>query len=65
MHVYTKGIVLVSSGTYNAGQGAIDDAEEDFASAFDLFAPVRQGLVVHEIPTSHTFSRILSDVMMR
>lgn len=36
-----KGIVLIASGTYNAGQGSVGEAEEDFAGAFEMFAPVR------------------------
>lgn len=37
----TKGIALIASGTYNAGEGLVTEAEEDFAEAFEMFAPVR------------------------
>lgn len=37
-----QGIVLIASGTYNAGQGMVNQAEEDFARAFKFFAPVRR-----------------------
>jgi len=30
----------MASGTYNAGEGQIAGAEEDFAEAFEMFAPV-------------------------
>lgn len=37
----TKGIALIASGTYNAGEGLVTEAEEHFAEAFEMFAPVR------------------------
>lgn len=37
-----KGVALIASGTYNAGEGLVMEAEEDFAEAFEMFAPVRR-----------------------
>ena len=37
-----QGIVLTALGTYNAGQGMVDQAEDNFAEAFAILAPVRQ-----------------------
>ncbi len=36
----SQGIALTASGTYNAGEGQIAGAEENFAEAFEMFAPV-------------------------
>ncbi|CAM9253189.1 unnamed protein product, partial [Hapterophycus canaliculatus] len=48
----TRGIALIASGTYNAGDGLVTEAEEDFAQAFEMFAPAgdysRCGQVVVE-----------------
>lgn len=36
-----KGIILIASGKHNAGEGHAEDAQDDFAEAFEILAPVR------------------------
>eukprot|EP00903_Cladosiphon_okamuranus_P010662 g10080.t1 len=47
----TRGIALTESGTYNAGEGLVAAAEEDFAEAFEMFAPtsLHGAALVHAI----------------
>lgn len=39
----------MASGTYNAGEGQTAGAEEDFAEAFEMFAPVSRPLFTQKL----------------
>lgn len=53
--------MLISAGMYNAGQGMLLEAEDDFASAFEMFAPVKKNTnVMVSLPVSALLASLKS-----
>ncbi|CAN0418259.1 unnamed protein product [Ascophyllum nodosum] len=56
----TTGIVLTALGTYNAGQGMVGQAEDNFAEAFAILAPAGDTSRCGEIMVESAYAQLCS-----
>ncbi|CAM9220570.1 unnamed protein product [Ectocarpus sp. 4 AP-2014] len=56
----TRGIALIASGTYNAGEGLVTEAEEHFAEAFEMFAPAGDYSRCGEVVVGSAYAKLCS-----
>ncbi|CAM9588292.1 unnamed protein product [Ectocarpus sp. 13 AM-2016] len=56
----TRGVALIASGTYNAGEGLVTEAEEHFAEAFEMFAPAGDYSRCGEVVVGSAYAKLCS-----